>query len=158
MPNPPVLPVDDYRRRLKETVTGPEFQPLEDGTTYCNLFAKRVASWFGCEVFHGDILASEMLKRMQGSEHFSRYNVEAGYAVCDQDAGLGRLVIAAQPPPPGSIHGHVAIVAPEATMVYSPKWGKHVPLVASAGQRNFYGGGLNYAFGRVEPEVYLYLG
>ena len=72
-------------------------------------------------------------------------------------AVAGHLVIAGDDLAQGTATGHVAIVAPERQMVRSGKWRCNVPLVANVGKSNWYGKGLNWAFGR-QPDLFLFTG
>ncbi len=124
--------------------------------TFCNHFTRNVAKWHGWNNFeHMDRdQAGEMVAYM--IEHKTIWK-----ELPDQEAAMGHackgeLVIAGDGTPDGSATGHVAIVAPEAEMEKSAKWGCKVAKLANVGKENHYGKGANWSF-RDKPRLFLYI-
>lgn len=167
-----------YRKQLKQEVSrkghwpqGYEAIPDDPATmeverrTYCNYFVKSVASWFQFNKF--DSVGSGRAADI--TDYMIKHPTEWGsitYKEATDHACKGRLVIAGYIyPKPASINpgdwkasGHVCIVAPQKTLVYSMKWGKWVSRAANVGGKNFYGKGLNWCFGKQEPELFVFKG
>lgn len=70
---------------------------------------------------------------------------------CIKNILTGNIYVSAKM---GKEHGHVAIIYPSKTVVYSNKWGINVPLVANIGYENGIMG-LNYAFEDMPDIFYL---
>ncbi len=148
--------IPEYRAFLKNLVAA--FDP-HGAETYCNFFLHSCASAFGARGFFSTeknrvLMANEMvdfLKVNQGQwKKFS-----GDYKSLVQDLCTSpMLAVAAQK---ADIHGHVCILTPEPVLIQSGKWGKDVPQAANVGKTNFYGKGLNFAFGK-EPEIFVYVG
>jgi len=168
---PPKMNTVDYRAKLKaevakEGVPPTGYTPIADDPntkenerkTWCNYFIRAVYQWFapGDKTFE-----TEQTDQAGEITRYMRTHPETWRPVdCDEAvtlAKMGYLVVAAQEEPNPPPTGHVCIVAPE-DGCYSGKWKKNVPSVANVGGHNWYGQGLNMAFGKQEPELFHFLG
>ncbi len=105
--------------------------------TYCNQAVNYIATNLGYTRFQGK-LANQMVKLMETSPDWAPLSAEDAKKAADD----GRLVVAGVK---GDKHGHVAVVMPGREMVWSRKWHKKAPVVASAGKKNWIIGA-NWAF------------
>ena len=114
--------------------------------TFCNMFLNSVMLTQDYHAFEGKT-ANGILSIIQ-FERFNWKKIEP--SEWDQES----IVVAGRQDEP---HGHVNILIP-GEFIKSGKWNKLVPLVANIGRDNFFGKGQNYAFGKTEPDYYLYIG
>jgi hypothetical protein len=168
----PRLDAGDYEKRLRHAVADEKYRDRKDDpttkkderATFCNVFTRDVCAWFGWKDFEATDRdqAGEITRFM--SAHPTRWRL-----VSPEDAArcatLGHLVVAGQVRKPQSSDvpgkwystGHVCIVAPGQSE-YSNKWSMLVPVCANVGGSNWYGKPLSFAFGKDQPELFLYLG
>lgn len=145
---PKVKTPESYRSYLKMMVERMIFLP-KNGETYCNFFVRDIArEWFGYPWLNNKT-ANQMYTFMLGNQHWVQYSWESGIRLVNE----GKLVLACRDDQP---HGHICVVAPEPA-VGSGKWGMTtgVPQCANVGKENFYGKGLNYAFGMERPILFV---
>ncbi len=146
--------------------------------TFCNFFVRSVLlnlfNWRGFENQKTD-QAGEMVdymeahpetwRKLEGTFTYKTRNKEETRVGPDYDAAVqyatkGCFVMAGWKNPDyprTSPTGHVCIIAPEGTLIFSNKWGRPVPIAVNAGASNWYGKGLSHAFSE-EPNLYLFLG
>ena len=152
-----------------------------DDATVCNIGLQLVAEEYGYLNFH-KLLANQIMALIEAEarKHAAWLEWVAGvdkgrpkpergdWCECDGksaafSASIGVLTVAACYGEPikkagkviGRGHGHVAAVYPShQAMLYSVKWDKDVPVVASIGKRNGTMGA-NYAF-KKEPRYFIF--
>ena len=179
---PPATEARKYKDLLEDVVArkgqppkGYEAASNAEGTetvTYCNMFVRDILNdIFGTWPGFDDLLANQMFDYMEGhpetwkkldgtfeyeinKQKVRKYGPDYGKAT--EMAAQGCLVIAAWKNPAG-VHGHVCIVPPENTLIYSNKWGRAVSMAANVGSSNWYGKAISFAFIQ-EPNLYLFLG
>lgn len=155
--------VPEYRALLKNLVTG--LQP-QAKTTFCNYFCHAIACAFGFRGFF-DVEKGRVKMANEIDEYLdSESTVDGGkfslyygsyITLVDDVCRFPLFVIASQRAAVGS--GHCCVLAPELGLVASAKWpGTVVPKVANVGKTNFYGKGLNHAFGKTMPKIYVWNG
>ena len=118
-----------------------------DGKTFCNIFVQRVSKELDCSSLNG-LTANQIYDLCNQDKDWSAVDPDVAHAGSKQ----GYLVIAAIKDRP---HGHVAICYPS-LMVYSGKWRRYCPQVASVGAKNGIFG-CNWAFKEM-PTFFLYKG
>ena len=118
---------------LLALVKAPELQP-QDGKTFCNIGARRVADLFGCHDFDNpDMLADEMIAFMLSSSEWSETHFGE---IAAKFAQIGGLAFAAMDSSQlGEEHGHIATIFP-ADCELSPSLNVLVPFVANVGAKN----------------------
>ena len=160
----PRIPPRDLEVRLRGEVVKPEYANEKDISgkwkggfvTHCNAFTRNVCKWYGWSDFEAE-------DRDQAGEitWYMRTHPASWKPVDMQEAAMlanqGHLVVAGQEHPKPPPTGHVCIVAP-GEMIYSNKWSCLVPIAANVGGDNWYGKGLNYAFGKEPPKMFAYTG
>lgn len=112
--------------------------------TFCNIQVQRIFRALGYENLDG-LMANEI------ADYCEKNWISALEGEAHRAAGLGDLVIACWKNPDPLKHGHVAVVYPAAMMIYSGKWGRYVPFVASVDR--VVPCGANYAFAE-KPKYY----
>ncbi len=132
--DPEMLAEDVYGNKIPLDAN-PKPKPFR---TYCNIAIQRVSNGcFNLDCFDG-LMANDIydycLKNWQP---------------CDVDtavtyAGFGDIVIAAWKNPDPEKHGHVAIVLGKKPLMFSGKWARYVPWVASVDR--VYPTSCNFAF------------
>lgn len=130
--------------------------PQDETETYCNFFVRVVCKWFNYHTFEllDKGMANQMVKYLQSHKEWQAVSFKESAIL----AAAGHLVIAGWVNPVG-IHGHVCIIIPCNTLVYSDSFKTNVPFCANVGKRNFYGQALSLAFTPSSmPTTYLFLG
>lgn len=122
MPNP-----DELATFLRLAIKGEKYV-ARDGLTFCNHFVQDTFSYFGYKGFEG-LTANQIFEKCLGSPEFEEQEPEQCAWLVKQ---YGHLVVVAER---GEPHGHVGIVFP-GVPVFSGKWQKHAPLMASTGNPN----------------------
>lgn len=176
----PSLPIEDYRKRLKELVALPHLQsvldnpdtPADERRTYCNIAVRTVVRWFGFTEWtvpekDGE-RAADIFRWMRGNPTRFRPLITVSgrpdFLYARDKAMQGCCVVAAQvykapagvDPTRWQASGHVCVVAPEETLHASGTFGCHVPLVANVGgKQNAYGTPLSMAFKPPIDGLYL---
>ena len=118
---------------LLALVKAPELQP-QDGKTFCNIGAKRVADLFGCTDFDNpDWLADEMIRLISWSPSWTKTSFGEIAAAFSQLGGLAFAAMDSQTL--DEEHGHIATIFP-ADCELSPSLNCLVPLVANVGAKN----------------------
>jgi len=109
------------------------FQPLSDGTTFCNQGVCYVAEAMGCKDFRGKN-ADEIVAFMAASDEWSLVALEKAQGL----ANAGSLLVAGLDSSAlGQSHGHVVVIRPGRT-IYSGKWSTNLcPRVLNIGAENF---------------------
>ncbi len=109
------------------------FQPLADGTTFCNQGVIYVSEAMGCKDFAGKN-ADEIVAFLSSDPNWSLVPMEKAQEL----ANAGSLLVAGLDSKTlGQSHGHVVIVRP-GKPVYSGKWNTSLcPRVLNIGQENF---------------------
>jgi len=120
---------------------------LPDDKTYCNIGTFMILRELG---LHNDfvkdksiMLANEMYEMLK--EKYVRVPIERVF----KDLLSGKVFVACLPNKP---HGHIAIIYPHDTKVFSLKWNISVPLCANIGKENGIIG-LNWAFAEM-PDLF----
>lgn len=109
------------------------FNPLADGTTFCNQGVNYVAETMGCKDFEGKN-ADEIVAFLSSSQDWSLVPMERAQELANQGSflisGLSSEAL-------GQSHGHVAVIRP-GKPVYSGKWNtSQCPRVLNIGVENF---------------------
>ena len=143
----PPKKLNDRAQRIIELCADTREKFTPDGeTTYCNLAVREVCHSFAEYIGFGNMLANNMVLKMENSAEWAKVDAEAAKRLADD----GNLVIAARR---GNPHGHCCIVVPGRAMVTSGKWGEKVPFVSNVGKSNWVCGA-NYAF-QFKPSYYV---
>ena len=128
-----MLDTEKVKDFMLALVKAPELQPV-NGKTYCNVAARRVAEFFGCENFSDpDLLADDMVHAMiiSGDWTFTTFG-----EIAAKWAQIGGLAFAGMTSDElVEEHGHIAPVFP-APCELSPSLGHPVPFVANVGAKN----------------------
>lgn len=107
------------------------YQPLPDGTTFCNLAVNVICQKMGYNSFAGRT-ADEIIALLRTNGEWAEVDMGKAQALANQGslliAGLDSIAL-------GQSHGHVAIIRP-GIAVYSGKW-QLVPRVINIGAQNF---------------------
>lgn len=129
-------------RRMRDVVTlmdaicdaydNPAFQPLEDGTTFCNLGVASVAHAMGCSDL-GSKTADEMLAFIEASDSWSPVPFDRAQELANQGTLLVAGLTADQL---RQGHGHVVVIRP-GKPCYSGKWTSPTPRCLNIGKENF---------------------
>lgn len=144
---------NDIRIACHRTLAKGQYEPLSDGTTFCNYALHDILTDLGLPKFcvseSGDrrLMANEIIEKM---ERMGLSKVDASDAHRLSNEGV--IVVAGMRMPQ---HGHVAVVYPFPAMYFSGKWNRSVPCVANIGKDN----GVmpcNYSFGAL-PKFYKVL-
>lgn len=130
-------------RKVCEAVVKSDTMLPRDGKTFCNLACQLICLHMGYKKFEG-LLANQIYEVC--SKEWKK--VDPKWAM--EYAVGGGLAIAALR---GSPHGHVAMLVPETTMMYSGKWKQDCPFVANVGKRNGIMGS-NWAFEKI-PDYFI---
>jgi hypothetical protein len=136
------------------------YEPLPDGTTFCNLAVQAVCGVMGYKEFAG-LTADQIVAKMISSEDWSPVPFENAQNIANQ----GSLVVAGlDGASMNQAHGHVVIIRPGRTC-YSGKW-QQTPRCLNIGGENFIARakrgplkglscGLNEAFQEL-PKIYVW--
>lgn len=128
-----MLDTEKVKDFMLALVKAPELQPV-NGKTYCNVAARRVAEFFGCENFSDpDLLADDMVHAMiiSGDWTFTTFG-----EIAAKWAQIGGLAFAGMTSDElGEEHGHIAPVFPGIPEL-SPSLGIPVPQLANVGAKN----------------------
>jgi len=108
-----------------------EFQPLPDGTTFCNQAVILVALGMGYGELRGKS-ADEIVQFIAGSPDWSLVPIEKAQEMANEGSFL---VAGLTGDELGQGHGHVCVIRP-GRPVYSGKWGQ-CPRVLNIGSENF---------------------
>jgi len=120
-----------------------------NGVTYCNIGFYYILRLLGLgddfvnKLYKEPYLANEMYDILK--EKYKQVNIEEVLSNLES----GKLYAASIKDNP---HGHIALIYPHKTKVYSIKWNKLVPLCVNFGKENGIIG-LNWAFNK-EPEYF----
>lgn len=115
--DPELLAEDVYGNKIPLGSTTKRF------VTHCNQHVQRVAQQILGENPFDGMLANQMYSWL--SAHWQPVDTDQAKSYAD----IGDLVIAAWANPSG--HGHVSVVYPGKPLVFSGKWQKYCPFVAS---------------------------
>lgn len=128
-----MLDTEKVKDFMLALVKAPELQPA-NGVTYCNLGAKRVAEFFGCENFSAqNMTADQMVLDMMIEDvwTFTKFG-----EIASKWAQMGGLAFAGMSSSElGEEHGHIAPVFPGMPEL-SPSLGILVPQLANVGAKN----------------------
>ena len=120
---------------------------LPDDKTYCNIGTFMILRELG---IHNDFvkdnsikLANEMYDVLK--EKYTKVSLDRVF----KDILTGKVFVACLH---GKPHGHIALIYPHSTQVYSIKWNVSVPLCANFGRENGVMG-LNWAFSEL-PDLF----
>lgn len=119
-------------------------------TTYCNFGIFRILSEFDKQMYFWNKEANRIMLANEMYDKLNSSNISIGL---DSDIfyNSNSIFIACTK---GIKHGHIAIIYPSYSRVYSTKWGKKAPLVANIGHINGVMG-LNWAFAE-EPKIFYF--
>lgn len=135
------------KKSCDKWVIDPSMEP-GNGLTHCNQGVMQICEENGIEDFLG-MTANQIYALMFKSPKWQPIPMErASAAACD-----GIMVIAAIK---GNPHGHVTVVYPMLSQVYSGKWGEDCPLVCNIGKKNQICG-VNFAFEDI-PDFFAHVG
>ena len=148
----------DVRRVCAEVLAMPEYEPKENGTTYCNIALHNILSLLGkadvCtdQVNHWLMLANDIAEKLENTCK------ELSFSEAFEAVNRGAIVVAAMKLPQ---HGHVALVYPAPGRYSSGKWQRwDVPFAANIGGFDSDGESmngvrpLNWCFG-AKPRLWL---
>lgn len=141
----------DVRRACCRVLSEEKYEPLADGTTFCNLAVHDILTRLGLPEFCIDpeakrpFLANDLAEKLENSCQ------ELNFPDAHRLAQEGCIVVASMKMPE---HGHVAVVYPSPATAISGKWGRSdIPFVANIGKDNAVLP-LNWAFGAA-PRLWL---
>ena len=123
MPSP-----DELSFFLREVVKNPKYDSNVDNLLHCNHLVQDTFNYFGYKGFEG-LTANQIFEKCLGLPEFEEQEPEQCAWLVQK---YGYLVVAALL---GDPHGHVAVVFPGIPM-FSGKWQKNIPVVASTGNPN----------------------
>ena len=112
--------------------------------TYCNMFINSVMLTQDYYAFQG--------KTTNGIISIMEFEKFTWKKIDPKDWKQDSIVIAGLQDEP---HGHVNILI-AGEFIESGKWKKKVPLCANVGKDVFWGKGVNYSFGKLEPTYYQF--
>lgn len=123
--------------------------PGEHLTTHCNTGVQRICR--GMEYDKLDSMTADEMHAYLKKNWIEPYGSTQDKMIAAYSAALlGDLAILSWVHEP---HGHVAVVAPEKTQIFSGKWQLYVPKVANVGQKNDIMAA-NFAFTEL-PDVFV---
>ena len=144
---------NEVQRACAEVLAQEKYEPLADGTTFCNLAVHEILTRLRLPAFCIDpntpekrpYLANDLAEKLETSCRELNFE-EAHRLALDGAVILAALKMLG--------HGHVAVVYPTKFMAASGKWGRtDIPFVANVGKENGVMP-LNWAFG-ARPRLWL---
>jgi len=144
--------IDRIRLELHKQLSKPEYIKRGD-KTFCNIFVFNFLTAFDLQKpFYNEaekriMIANEIYDKLLADFH--KVNLDE---VLENYPSSNIYLASCK----GQEHGHIAVIYPSFSKVYSNKWNRYVPLVANAGLENSIMG-LNWAFQKL-PDFFFIAG
>jgi isocitrate dehydrogenase kinase/phosphatase len=115
--------------------------------TYCNVGVYMILNELGKQ---SDFWNKQLGRMMMANEMYDVLKAKYPKVDIHADFYVPKIFVASQKNIDG--HGHIAVIYPSRSKVYTGKWNCYVPLVCNIGKENAVMG-LNWAFGEM-PEIF----